>query len=162
MECHNWESLHFWIRSHCGCGQHFQRSTSTDSPFQPVRSPSSMQRDCLTTGNDDVAPTRSQLYTQLTFSRHDWFGEVHSSERETEVRIRDFHTHFAGASQGHCVPCRCLTSRSTIVVTRAKFPLEPVRTHLQRGITLYRWCCCRKVGCHLCIRCCNLCWSDKK
>ena len=66
--CHNWESLHFWLRSGCFYGQHFQLSAITDSPFQPVRSLSSMQRDCLTAGSRDVTPTslwRSQWYIQL-------------------------------------------------------------------------------------------------
>ena len=75
--CHNWESLHLWIRSHCGCGQHVQLSTSTDSPFQRIRALLSTQRDCLTTANTgDVAPSRlgdlsCALSLEETSTRHD-------------------------------------------------------------------------------------------
>ena len=60
------------------------------------------------------------------------FGDIRNSEPEAEVRIPDFRWHFHGASQSHCIPCRSLASRSTIVIPRAKFLLEPVRTNRHR------------------------------
>ena len=76
-----------------------------------------------------VKPRRPQSRQLGRTSRDDWWGDARNSEPETDVRSRDFHKHFLGASRSHCVPRRSLASRSTIVVPRAKFLLEPARTH---------------------------------
>ena len=87
-------------------------TTSDDSPFQPIRSLSSMQRDCLTTGCDDVAPTSlgdqgCAPSLEETFSRHDWFGDSGNFEPKTEVRIRDFLRHVPESRRSLSQPYNC-------------------------------------------------------
>ena len=73
--------LHFGMRSHCGHGHHFQLCTSTDSSLQPKRSQLPMQRDCLTTGSDEMGSTNFENHSctsslEEPFSRHDRFGYI--------------------------------------------------------------------------------------
>ena len=114
-----------------------------DSPFQPVRSLSLMQRDCLTTGSDDKTPANLGDHNgaaswQETFSRHFWFGHIRNSELETEIRIRDFRRHFSGApppeslrstSQLHISVHQCHSSCQVPLRTRENKPSQLSQCH---------------------------------
>ena len=131
-------------------------TTSDDSPFQPIRSLSSMQRDCLTTGCDDVAPTSlgdqgCAPSLEETFSRHDWFGDSGNFEPKTEVRIRDFLRHVPESRRSLSQPYNCakfLLTSAVMHTPTSQSASGCVSCNKSSPCTV--GCCGRNLSCHVC------------